>query len=277
MIKEIYKRLGILPNIEEERKRFLMRVKKALDIIEKLMKKKEADFLRWEIAYVLGDYIPLTLSDFINLWNNFEKNLESIEIILKELKTSKISVIGREGIEIDLYKVFKKEIQKALSLSAIDIGYLFNLKTGQFIRSNVPELDKKLILESLQWLEVYPDTREKFLKSLKHYINKDFPDALTNAYSALEGIVKIFLNQERRLDSEKTRRELIQKLNLKEQWGEMLYFYCKIAHEFSSRHGKKVQKEKKISLTPELVEFYIYFTGAVIRLILQRIRRVKIS
>jgi hypothetical protein len=80
-------------------------------------------------------------------------------------------------------------------------------------------------------------------------------------------LVKTFLNKDKRLDNEEIRKDLIKQLGLEGDWGQLLYNYCKLAHEFSSRHGKK-ETGKELQLPIELVEFYIYFTGTFIRLIL---------
>lgn len=80
------------------------------------------------------------------------------------------------------------------------------------------------------------------------------------------------MNKDKRLDSEEIRTELIKKLGIEKDWGQLLYHYCDIAHEFSSRHGKKETREIQ-SLSSELIEFYIYLTGAFIRFIIQKMNK----
>jgi hypothetical protein len=101
---------------------------------------------------------------------------------------------------------------------------------------------------------------------------KNYPDTITNAYSSLESLVKTFLGKDKSLDSQQTRAELIKKLQLEGDWGQLLNHFSKIAHEFSSRHGKSEANQDN-ELPPDLVEFYLYMTGTFIRLIMRRTRQ----
>jgi len=80
----------------------------------------------------------------------------------------------------------------------------------------------------------------------------------------LESLVKRFLNNNTNL--KKNVPKLLEKLNLPDQWGKILFNFCDYAHEFSSRHGRKEKKSLKIN--SEIIETYIYFTGLVISLII---------
>jgi len=53
----------------------------------------------------------------------------------------------------------------------------------------------------------------------------------------LESLVKRFLNNNTNL--KKNVPKLLEKLNLPDQWGKILFNFCDYAHEFSSRHGRK--------------------------------------
>lgn len=163
------------------------------------------------------------------------------------------------------YNFIVDEAKRVIEITPIDIGYLFSGDT--IIKKGAKELDEKIILDNLTWLSKYHDIKQSFETSLKQYLEKDYPDAITNAYSSLEGLVKTFLNTNKQLDDVEIRKNLINKLGLEADWGQLLYHYSKLAHEFSSRHGKKETGEK-FQLTIELVEFYIYITGTFMRLIL---------
>ena len=164
-----------------------------------------------------------------------------------------------------LYENLLDDVKRVFEVTPIDIGYIFSGDT--IIKKGARELDEKLILDNLTWLSNYPTIKQSYETSLKQYLEKNYPDAITNAYSSLEGLVKTFLNTNKQLDNDDTRKNLINKLGLEGDWGQLLYHFSKLAHDFSSRHGKKETGEK-LELAVELVEFYIYITGTFMRLIL---------
>jgi hypothetical protein len=206
-------------------------------------------------------YLPL--KDFFK--SNKEKDAFQTNILnLKCLLEASKEVLLPARYE-NLYNFIVDEAKKAIEITPIDIGYLFSGDT--IIKKGAKELDEKLIQETLTWLSKYPAVRQSFETCLKQYLGKNYPDAITNAYSSLEGLVKTFLNKDKQFDTDEIRKELINKLGLEGNWGQLLYFYCKLAHEFSSRHGKKETGEE-LQLAIELVEFYIYITGTFMRLIL---------
>jgi hypothetical protein len=156
-------------------------------------------------------------------------------------------------------------IESVFAASPINIGYTFTGKT--IIKNGAEELDDSLITENLEWLNRFPNIRNQFESALKYYLGKQYPDAIANAYSALEGLIKTILETEKRLDNKVTRTKIIEALQLDKQWGQLLYLYCDIAHEFSSRHGKRETGEPSPANIEELTEFYVYMTGTFIRAI----------
>ena len=83
----------------------------------------------------------------------------------------------------------------------------------------------------------------------------------------MESLVKRFSNNN--TNFKKNVPKLLEKLNLPDQWGKILFNFFVYANKFSSRHGKG-EKTKIAIVTPEIVEAYIYFTGLVIRLVILR-------
>lgn len=285
-LRSIYEQLGIATKYEEEISRLSNRIILVLDnfhsrfyedryLIDKIYPTliKEFGFLIGESSiYENGPggryYLPL--KDFFKSSKEkdaFETNIKNLTLLLEVSK--KVLVQTNYGY---LYDFILSEAKRAIEVTPIDVGYLFSGKT--IIKKGARELDEKLILENLTWLSNYPAIKQLFENSLKHYLAKDYPDAITNAYSSLEGLVKTFLDKDKRLDNNETKRDLIKQLGLEEDWGQLLYHYCKLAHEFSSRHGKKETGEQ-LELAMELVEFYIYITGTFIRFISQIMRNKK--
>ena len=257
MLKDIYKRLNLFTTLEEEKKKFRKRIEGILKEIHSNLGYETQDFL-CKIAFELGEDQKSSLQSYL-LPYSFKRTLFVSEAFLDVLREKNHRVEA---------EYFRRKIEKAIHLSVIDLGIHF--KEGKFFLKGAKELDEKLILENLEWLRNYPDSKVKFENALEYYFRKEYPDAITNAYSALEGITKVFLARDIRLDKKEVKIELLKKLNLDSHWSGIVNNYCKIAHEFSSRHGKKEQKEQILEV--ELVEFYIYITGVFIRLISQKIK-----
>ena len=72
----------------------------------------------------------------------------------------------------------------SLEESIVDLGVL--LKNNKFYPKGAEELDTALILQPLDWLSTQPIARQYFEDALSDYLKRDFPDAVTKAYSSLE-------------------------------------------------------------------------------------------
>lgn len=221
-----------------------------------------------ELDFNLGETGNLKLSWLIKIGSSEDLlrfNFLALNLILDILeKRAPIS-----PIYLKLKSWLLDRIKEAIDLSGLDIGY--TVVDARIIKSGAGAIDQKLVTDNLAWLKDYKDSHEKFRSALVFYVSKKYPDSITNAYSALEGLVKVFLNSDARLDKPETRNELISKLGLDKNYGNILYHYSIIAHEFSSRHGKKDQESSASEIIePALAEFYIYLTGSVIRLISQK-------
>ena len=270
-LRNIYEQLGMEPEYEKEIAKLNNRIILIVDNfhlrffkLEKSVYQRLLAFLTREFAFLIGESnIHRTLKDFFKSkmgTDTFQENILNLKCLLEASK----QVLMHTGHK-DIYDFLVEEAKRAIESPPIDIGYIFSGDT--IIKKGPRELDEKLILDNLTWLSKYPAIKQSFENCLKDYLGKDYPDAITNAYASLEGLVKTFLGKDKQLDNDETRKNLISKLGLEKDWGQLLYNYSKIAHEFSSRHGKKETGEK-FELAPELVEFYIYITGTFMRLIL---------
>lgn len=264
-LQKIYQQLGLESNLENEMVKFNYRLKAAIKELDGYLCDSYTGYnatILEEVKFILGKPTNITrLQQMINPTPRafFEGNLVVASAILGALKKNKAYLKLRERLLIMIKEIF--------DLTLLDIGYTFT--RNSIIKRGAAELDQALISQTLTWMDHFPDSREKFENSLRYSLSKDYPDAITNAYSALEGLVKVFLCSDARLDQDKTINELIKRLNLDSYWGQIINHYCKTAHDFSSRHGKRSQN--RAGVPPELVEFYIYMTGSFIRLILQRV------
>lgn len=262
----IYKNLGLQPNLGVEIRKFNFRLGK---IIEELDLQYTDDFGNYNS--ILLDKLSFSLGiEHSRIWAFFDGGSEEKTFKGNIFRLSMLlDITGNNRLLIapSYRKKLIKQVEEIFNLSLLDLGY--SLSGGEIIKKGAGELDEKLLKENLSWLKKFPDAREKFSNGLRFFLTKDYSDSITNVYSSLEGVAKVVLNKNTRLDNEKTIKELISTLGLSGHWGQILFNYCKIAHEFSSRHGKN-SKSTNPKLHPEEVEFYIYFTGTVIRLISQK-------
>lgn len=266
MIKEIYKRLGITAALEDEEKKFYNRLFSTLEEIDYKLAEVDSQISHYspsncresvlsDLTFKLGVRNKGVLSSYLHP-NSFYDNLVVSEVLLNILeKTS-------QGI----YNFLNSQIKEAIANSVVDLGIIF--ENDIFIKRGAETLDRAAVLDSLDWLEDYKTTKEFFEGALTHYLRQRYRDSITNAYSALESIVKTVLDSDKRLDQ--SIPELVSKLNLPAQWNAILKHFCDYAHEFSSRHGKK-DEDIKDEIDPKDAEAYIYFTGLMIRLIIQSI------
>jgi hypothetical protein len=262
MLKDIYKRLNLETDLKKEQEKFIRRIQL---IFKKIDSKHYSSMggpdnhlydVSNRMAFLLGEETRRNLKEYLDN-PTIERVLTVSEICLNVIK-------NEPGFYYE-NKYFPREIEEAINLSIIDLGISF--KNGKFYKKGAKELDEKLILETLDWLNDYPKIKIFFEGALKENLHKDYPDAITKSYSALESTVMTILNNNANL--KKNIPKLLEKLNLPDEWGKILFNFCVYAHEFSSRHGKG-EKTKIAIATPEIVEAYIYFTGLVIRLIILR-------
>ncbi len=269
MWKDFYKRFNLELEQGEEQSKFIDRIRIALDDLDNRIEPFEAERFHnlhnypiySKVASALGKSKEYALKNFLPLNVSFLDTLKVIEAVLYVLNNE------REIYEIEL-KLFYNEVKEAINLSALDLGITF--VNGKFYPKGAEELDKILIEDNLVWLKDYLTTKELFENALKHLLNKNYKDAITNAHSSLESLTKTFLGSDARLDKKETRASLIQRVGLNEEWGRILHDFSEIANEYSSRHAKGNNKVSKNELTYELTEFYIYLTGVFIRLISQK-------
>jgi hypothetical protein len=263
MLKEIYERLGLTSDLASEKNRFQNRVHVLLD--------KVGISVGWGSHYIaeigeelnlkLGVVMPVkdrpldkVLPGFM-INSSFEEILIFCEVLLTVLEEMNL---------VRPLRVFSDGISTSLKESIVDLGILF--KNNKFYRKGAEVLDTSLILQPLDWLSAQPVARQYFEDALSDYLKRDFPDAVTKTYSSLESLVKAHLKNNKTFANNNT--ALLKSLSLSNDWKGILVHYSQYANEFSSRHGKN--SVEKIEPDPVEVEAYLYFTGLVMRLILQR-------
>lgn len=261
MMKEIYNRLGLTSTLDEESRKFVKRISVALAELESVayVNNYNLSKVSRKIALALGEDIRGYLNQY----------LEPDAVLADAVYLAQVVIDLLRAEYRDLYDVFWGDVAKAFEYSVVNLGYRF--ERAKFTKTGAEELDQKLLLEPLDWLRTFPNSGEAFERSLTSLLRNELKDAVTNSYSSFESLAKTILRSDKSLDSDESRRELVKSLELEKEWGQMFYWYCKSAHEFSSRHGQREGNGSEVGLTYELAEFYVYMTGTFIRLTIQRV------
>lgn len=256
--KIIYNNLGLVPGLEEEKEKFNNRLKKLITFIDKFKQHKR--FLNKFLLYSgLGHHYSLEGC----FGDDFEINILNLQYILYIIKKDEFSTENKI-LSQEERNFIEEAIKKIFNLSLLDLGY--NYQNGYIIKAGAKELDEKLIIDNLDWLDDFKETKKYFENAVTFNMQEKYNDSLTNCYSALENIVQKVLNNNRTLQNDEQIINFLQKMEI-DSWNGVLKNYCNIANNFSSRHGGK---NPTIKLTKELSEFYLYMTGSFIRLIIQR-------
>lgn len=266
-LQAFHKKFGFKIDIDNEKNKFIQRINQSIFYKIKGVYGNGYEDIFVEICYQLGINGRKWIDDvksnnYGDAWipdleeinnNNFTKTLE---VLISLYDVSEIA---------EIKKFISSNIEKALSQSSADLGIRW--KDGMFYPAGAKEFDEILINDNLSWLEKYPKTREIFSTALSHFSDSISnpsarKDAITNAYSALESLSRILLNN--KINFDKNSDTIVEKLNLPKEYKNIIFYYKQIANEYSSRHaGTEFGHEE--------TEAFIYLTGILIRLIINKI------
>lgn len=211
-----------------------------------------------------GDYFNVSLSKIAR--NDFYNTLWLVGKCYQFIKEGRM-IESRKMFITDNNRIitlpdYSQRVEETILLSHPDIGIFW--KDGIFYKAGAKELDNALVKENLIWLDNYPDTKKLFDTALKHF-KESFEnkaarkDAITNAYSAIEGLVRSILVNNNTF--EKNSDILVDKLRLSKEYKNIVYNYKQIAHNYSSRHAGGLE------FSNAEAEAFIYLTGLLMRLI----------
>lgn len=278
-LKSIYKEIGIEPDLKKEIPNFNRRMFLAIEQFAQhllhvnnytlqMVEQKVAIAMSADEVYVLTYYINKNGKDR----KTAAENIFAVRIMqecLGELYREDESPVWLKALVF-----LDSKMNDIFEMCVVKVGYEY--QNHQFIKTDIDELTVPIIGESLEWLNSYPNSKTDFKNALDDYYRKRYPVAISNAYSALESLVKDFLNTDQGLDNEEVINNILRSLKLQSNWSGILNHYCKAAHNFSARHGKRSTKVKEVKKPdPELAEFFIYITGVFIRLIIRTIQKNK--
>lgn len=211
------------------------------------------------IAFALGARFEYRSSVSRYIGVDFYKHLHAVEVFFWAAKSF------QNGVEIQ--NKINDYVLRALSYCEVDLS--IGWKNGKFFRKGAEELDKSLINEPLQWLgkQEFQIVKEPFEKALRHFLESDrrpelLADAITDAYEALETMVKISTKKDRDLTA--NAEYFLKLLTISVNYKPVLKEYIKYANYF--RHGAI---NKKVIPSSVEVESFLYLTGLFLRLAVQ--------
>jgi hypothetical protein len=260
ILKRFNQIFGLGDDVEVERRRFVERVNQTIfhEIDTTGTAQFHYDSLFYSVCFELG----------VNA-HDFRRRLydpAEIRTLTGDVFEKTLLVLCALYVYIELrpntkgQKWLSEGIEFVLSRCACDIGVRW--KDGSFYPAGAEELDKPLVEETLTWLSDYPDERKDYQRALQCYLaGEALGDVIKNCYSAVEGVARKVLGNERTLD--KNKDELLAKLNLSDGWKSLLANYIKYAHDY--RHASVGRHEIK----KQEAEAYFYMTGLIIRLTIE--------
>jgi len=264
-LKSFYKNFGLTPDLDTERVRFVNRINQSAFFINYLQYPDKYENIFLEICYKSGE----NGRDIINKYNRSNygnRVVPNLAILTKNdfLETLKILILLYDSVSEINQEMVSFAIETALSEAIGDLDIRW--KDGMFYPAGAKEFDSKLINDPLDWLKEFPDVRKTYLSSLSHFNisltdSGARKDAITNAYSAIEGLSRKVLNNSKNFD--KNSDELVGKLGLPNEYKNIIYYYKKIANGYSSRHAG-------LEFGHNETEAFVYFTGILIRLIVAK-------
>ncbi len=262
MLNRFNKNFGIQESVEEEKRKFVQRINQT--IFDEIEEDESYETVFRTICYWLGknadDLIesanPILISGNYNIpplrsltSDNFLQALRILELLYRFFEKNK-----------DRRKGITSWIENAVSIATVDLGVRW--KKGMFYPSGAKILDKKLIEDPLDWLENYPNEKSNFLKAVEDYTSKKYDSVVINCYLVIEGLVKKILKSRKSLD--KNREGLLKKIKLSQEWKAFLSNFIIYANE-KKRHAS----DKQHTINPLEVEAFLYFTGLLVRLIIE--------
>ena len=157
-------------------------------------------------------------------------------------------------------------VRFALLEAEVDLGIEWH--EGKFSSKGAKVLDENIMNESLRWLSdpAYISVYKPFQKSLRHLLESGkrrelLSDAVTDAYESLEALAKIVCRNKKDLSA--NREQFLSKINASKEFKGLLKQYVEFGNDF--RHAANPDTLKP-TLSASEVEFFIYMTGAFIRM-----------
>jgi len=262
------KKLGIGFKDNEKAEMLKNRIITLIDILDKDNQYSKLEYQ----SYCLGIYencLPYTNACYC-LSKSFS-NAFSIEELVSKFIFFYLTY-SNTYIKTDIEKKYTQEFLLNFlknSLTALKIPFEIIIDDeGTFILpKGAEELDKALVSEPLQWLNVYPSAHNAFIQALKEYSDYNGDNASNiadNFRKALETFFQEYFGGGKALEHYKSEYGNLLKENeipteLSNNFQSLLCSYTNFNNNYAKHHNKTTQK---------VLEYIMYETGNIIRLMI---------
>jgi len=261
MSNKFHQRFRIDLGVDEAKRRFVNRVNNALvsQVMRFAAKKygvEGASSLEQHICQILGERWTGWGCLEERMGNNFASCLRAIE-----------ALYSHPNYVDEADRIAKSILEE----TEIDIGIRW--ENGHFLPSGSPVLDKALVDDVLGLIQTTASQgiNHAFTKGLHHLLSSTkkpelLSDVVADMYEALEALAKIVCGNDKDLSA--NREALVSKLNLSENYKQIMKQFIEYANDLHRHAGERGQT--KPAPVRREVEAFMYFTGLIIRLALTR-------
>jgi len=172
-----------------------------------------------------------------------------------------------ESIEPEIKNRFLVDVKEIISLTNVPIELKYSENEFLLYPAGAKLLDEKLINDNLDWLADYPKIHELFSLSLSDLgIKGKERQVIDNLRLSVELLLKEKLGNSKSLENQKV--ELGKYLKTQEISSEISNLYWQVLDYYSKYQNNKVKHSDKAN--PKEVEFILYLTGTMMRLLLNK-------
>lgn len=203
------------------------------------------------------------LKEIIDILDEKRDSLnEFIAYFIAFINSQSDNIEGRATTK-EVYKLF---LIKALKESHIMYEVLED-EDGYFVfPAGDPMMDKDLVSDVLLWLDKYSGAKKTYVNALKQYADGIYTrDVADNLRKALETFLQEFLQNDKNLENNKG--EICRYLASQEVDSRIGGMYESIISTYKDINNKTVKHNDK--LNARLLEFLLYQTGLLIRMVLR--------
>ncbi len=246
-------------NLDIKRDRYTAFLNRIIVIIEPIFSDYNTDIIEKELFYSVG--LPYVRKNYYEYLFQF-KNTQIYKILYQlklQDKGHQILLIKLLEFLLNSSEVYNKgdiskQISEAIVLSGLDIQLCKRGSEYVFYPSGAELLDTKVVNDTLNWLEKYPNSREKFHEALilqkKHESVRQVIDTMR---LALELFIKQYFNNEKSLENQKEKE-------IRDMFLTLFLFYTRYNNENVKHADNCIELES---------EYIIYLTGTFIRFLIK--------
>lgn len=259
-------------NLDIKKNSYSSFLNRIIVIIEPIFTPYNTTIIEKDLFYSIGlPYVNIEYSEYTFLFQKTQIHKLLYKLDLNN-KNHQILLIKFLEFLLNLRNVYfnksdiAKQISESIVLSGLDVQLCKRGSEYVFYPSGAELLDTKVVNDTLNWLEKYPNSREKFHEALilqkKHESVRQVIDTMR---LALELFIKQYFNNEKSLENQK---ELLGKY-LKEQdvakeirdmFSTLFLFYTRYNNENVKHADNCIELES---------EYIIYLTGTFIRFLIK--------